>query len=106
MRDDNILIIGSGGSVHNLRALKFDGKTDDWVLQFENWLRDAIEGNRFEDLVTPASFPHTFVQAHPSIEHYAPLIVAWAAANPEQAGKRIHHSVSHGNLGMAMFEFA
>ena len=105
LRSDNVLIIGSGGSVHNLRALRFDGETDDWVMQFEDWLLDSVEGNQFENLILPEKFPHSFRKAHPSIEHYAPLIVAWAAADPGQAGRRIHHSFSHGNLGLSMFGF-
>ena len=105
LREQNILIIGSGGSVHNLSALTRNGTTESWVLEFENWLLDAIEGNHFERLITPAEFPQSFRLAHPSVEHYAPLVVAWAAADTQKAGKRVHHSVSYTNLGMSMFEF-
>jgi 4,5-DOPA dioxygenase extradiol len=105
LREHNILIIGSGGSVHNLRALAHNGATENWVLEFENWLLETIEGNHFERLITPAEFPQSFQLAHPSIEHYAPLVVAWAAADTQKAGKRVHHSVSYTNLGMSMFEF-
>lgn len=105
LRDDGVLIIGSGGSVHNLRALKLDGVTDDWVLDFEDWLLETIEGNRFADLITPAKLPGIFRQAHPTIEHYAPLVFAWSAADAEKKGSRYHHSVSYGNLGMSMYLF-
>lgn len=105
LREQNILIIGSGGSVHNLRALAHDGKTESWVLDFENWLLETIEGNQFANLVTAENFPPSFRMAHPSIEHYAPLVFAWAAADTRKAGKRIHHSLSYSNLGMSMFEF-
>ena len=105
LRDDGVLVIGSGGSVHNLRALKLDGTTDDWVLQFEDWLFETVEGNRFNDLITPDKFTDIFRQAHPTIEHYAPLVFAWSAAGPEERGKRIHRSVSHGNLGLSMYAF-
>lgn len=105
LREENILIIGSGGSVHNLRALSRNGKPEEWVLEFENWLLKSIEGNHFESLITPDKFPPSFRQAHPSIEHYAPLVVAWAAADTQQSGKRIHHSLSYTNLGLSMFEF-
>jgi 4,5-DOPA dioxygenase extradiol len=104
-RQDNILLIGSGGSVHNLHALNNDGKTDDWVLQFEDWLLNAVEGNHFARLISTEAFPDNFRKAHPSIEHYAPLVFAWAAADTERAGKRIHHSFCYGNLGMSIFEF-
>jgi len=105
LRERNILIIGSGGSVHNLHALARNGATENWVLEFENWLLTAIEGNHFARLITPQNFPLSFRMAHPSIEHYAPLIVAWAAADRQKAGKRVHHSVTYINLGMSIFEF-
>jgi len=105
LRHTGVLIIGSGGSVHNLRALNVSGETESWVLEFEQWLLDAIEGRYFDRLITHASFPDIFHQAHPTIEHYAPLVFAWAAAGLEQPARRVHHSFSYGNLGMAMFEF-
>ena len=105
LRDEGVLVIGSGGSVHNLRALRHNTETNDWAIQFEQWLLETVEGNHFERLITPSEFPGTFHQAHPSLEHYAPLVVAWAAGNQNQAGRRIHHSFTYGNLGMACFEF-
>ncbi len=105
LRHENVLMIGSGGSVHNLRTLNFTDQTDAWVVEFEDWLRNAVEGNHFDKLITPDTFPENFRRAHPTIEHYAPLIFAWAAADTAQGGKRIHHSVSYGNLGMSAFAF-
>lgn len=105
LREKGVLVMGSGGSVHNLRALRHSGPADDWVIQFEQWLLAAVEGNQFERLITPSGFPAIFSQAHPSLEHYAPLVVAWAAGDPDQPGRRIHHSFTYGNLGMSCFEF-
>lgn len=105
LRDEDILLIGSGGSVHNLRALHTSGQTDDWALRFEDWLHATITGSHFERLLTPEKFSTDFHQAQPSMEHYAPLVFAWAAANPEQAGRRLHHSFSYGNLGMSVYAF-
>ena len=105
LRQREVLIIGSGGSVHNLRALNRTGSTDDWAVQFEQWLRQAVEANHFERLVTPAAFPATFRQAHPTTEHYAPLVVAWAAGDASRPGRRVHHGFSYGNLGMSCYEF-
>ena len=105
LREKGVLVMGSGGSVHNLRALRHSGPADGWVIQFEQWLLEAVEGNRFERLITPSGFPAMFSRAHPSLEHYAPLVVAWAAGDPDQPGRRIHHGFTYGNLGMSCFEF-
>lgn len=105
LREKGVLVMGSGGSVHNLHALRDNGGPDDWAVQFEEWLLEAVERNHFERLIDLSGFPSTFRKAHPSLEHYAPLVVAWAAGDPTQPGRRIHHSFSYGNLGMSCFEF-
>jgi 4,5-DOPA dioxygenase extradiol len=76
LREQSILILASGGSVHNLRERDSGGKTADWALEFEDWLEQSITQNRFDDLITPARFPANFSRAHPTADHYVPLIVA------------------------------
>ncbi len=105
LHDQGILIIGSGGSVHNLRAMNRRNQTDVWAKKFEYWLQQNIEGNRFDRVLNPQQFTPLFDQAHPTPEHYAPLIVAWTASDRYKPGKRFHHSFMYGNIGMAMFQF-
>lgn len=105
LRREGVLIIGSGGSVHNLSALNIQGKTDVWAVQFEQWLCQAVEGNHLDWLLSPERFPETFSRAHPTLEHYVPLIVAWGAGGSNMPGRRIHHGFSCANLGMSFFEF-
>ncbi|MCG8429415.1 MAG: dioxygenase [Chromatiales bacterium] len=106
LRDEGVLIIGSGSSVHNLRALTADNQQPaDWVIAFEEWLLKTIEGNHYNHASNPKYFPQEFNIAHPTIEHYLPLIVAWAAADKEAPGKLIHQSFTYGNLGMSFYEF-
>lgn len=105
LRDDAVLIIGSGGSVHNLRAMNREGRTDAWASGFEQWLRETVEGNRFEQLLNAEQSSPLFPAAHPTSEHFAPLLTAWAAGDCHRPGRRFHHSYNYGNLGMSMFEF-
>ena len=105
LRQCGMLIVGSGGSTHNLRQLNRTGRTDAWAREFEQWLLDHVEHGRFDRLTDPAGFPPLFHRAHPTLEHFAPLLVAWAAGNPAQPGQRLHHSFSYGNLGMSQFAF-
>lgn len=105
LRDEGVLIIGSGGSLHNLSEMNATGITDPWAEDFEEWLRQSIEENQFDKLISPEEFPADFPRAHPSIEHYVPIIVAWAAGDRHLPGKRIHHSFAYGNLGMSHYLF-
>jgi len=105
LREHGILIIGSGGSVHNLGTLNREERIDTWACEFESWLQDTVEGNRFDDLLTAEPSNPLFHTAHPTNEHFAPLVSAWAAGDPTRPGSRFHHSFMYGNLGMSMFEF-
>jgi 4,5-DOPA dioxygenase extradiol len=100
-----VLVIGSGGSVHNLRALNAHGQTEGWAMTFETWLREAVEESHFEWLIDEEKFPPNFSYAHPTLEHFAPLIVAWAAGGADHPGRRLHNSFDYGNLGMSFFAF-
>jgi 4,5-DOPA dioxygenase extradiol len=102
---EGVLVLGSGGSVHNLRALNPPGPTEGWAVEFEKWLLEAVEQSHFEWLSQEEEFPLNFQYAHPTLEHYAPLIAAWAAGESDRAGRRIHHSFDYGNLGMSFFAF-
>jgi len=105
LREEGILIIGSGGTVHNLRAIDPGGRTEAWAEEFEQWLYQAVKENHFDWLTSGKHFPDSFRMAHPTVEHYAPIIFAWAAADTSQPGRRIHHSFEYGNIGMSMYLF-
>jgi len=105
LRGQGVLIIGSGGSVHNLRRLSRSGATEPWAIEFEDWLQQAIEAGDFYALVRSTRFPESFRIAHPTVEHFAPLPLAWAAGGNERPGRRIHHSFTYGNLGMSCYRF-
>lgn len=104
-REQGVLIIGSGGSEHNLRAMNREERTDVWAKKFEHWLQQHVEGAHFDRVVNPKQFTPLFEQAHPTPEHFAPLVVAWAAGGKSKPGKRFHQSFMYGNIGMAMYEF-
>ena len=105
LRQEGVLVIGSGGSVHNLRALKPGAPPDDWALAFERWLKDAIEGNAFDCLLAVEAHPAEIRLAHPSLEHLAPLLVAWAAGGQDRPGRRFAEGFTYGNLGMSCYAF-
>jgi 4,5-DOPA dioxygenase extradiol len=91
--------------VHNLRALKPGAPPDDWALSFERWLEDTIEGNAFDRLLAAEAHPAEIRLAHPTLEHLAPLLVAWAAGGQAQPGRRIADGFTYGNLGMSCYAF-
>lgn len=90
LREDGVLIIGSGSSYHNLRGL--GGSGEQASRTFENWLNETLVGvdtaERRQRLLDWASAPAARA-AHPQEDHLLPLMVAVGAAG-EDSGARIY----------------
>lgn len=47
LKDEGVLIMGSGSAVHNLRAIMPDSPAQPWALEFDNWLKEALLEGRY-----------------------------------------------------------
>jgi 4,5-DOPA dioxygenase extradiol len=100
--DEDVLVLGSGSAVHNLRALEFGagGRITPWAEEFEHWLDQAIQRG---DMAALAGYrdlaPHA-ARAHPRDEHILPLFVAAGAAQGKP-GRLLHRSFEAGSLAMS-----
>jgi len=82
LRDEGVLIVGSGMSFHNLRAYRNPAALEP-SQQFDTWLTDAVEqppAERAARLTQWAQAPAARV-SHPREEHLIPLMVAAGAAD-------------------------
>lgn len=104
LREEGVLIIGSGGSVHNLSAMNRSSRTDEWAQRFTYWLTDVVQSGSAERLLDSKKYPPEFRQAHPTVEHLAPLFVSLGAGE-SQPGKLIYEGYMYGNIGMACYQF-
>lgn len=108
LRDEGILVNGSGNITHNLREMnraKPDGEGHDWVVEFADWVADALVNGPVSDLIDwENTAPHAR-RSHPSDEHFLPLFTALGAGGPDASVERIHLSYSYGSLAMDMYSF-
>lgn len=107
LRDEGVLILGSGGATHNLEAMQGrrpDEPPLDAALAFDEWLADAVargrtdEIARFREIAPDPDFNHPY----PS-EHFLPLPVAVGAAGEGCPGRRIHRAFLYGALSLSAF---
>ncbi|MEU1330231.1 class III extradiol ring-cleavage dioxygenase [Streptomyces sp. NPDC005865] len=80
LRDEGVLIVGSGFFTHNLAALR-QGGVPAWSAEFDAWGHEALESGDVDALL---DFTHTSPAAHlahPRTEHFAPLFVTLGAAD-------------------------
>lgn len=77
LRDEGVLIIGSGNLVHNLRAYAW-GQSEvepyDWAVRFERQARALIEAGDHESLIHYQRLGQDAMQAIPTPEHFLPLL--------------------------------
>lgn len=92
LRDDNVLIIGSGMSFHNMRAYG-DTRFTEISGEFDDWLTSAVESSpqQREQLLSQWEQAPQARQCHPprGEEHLLPLMVA-AGAGYESAGQKVY----------------
>lgn len=104
LRDEDVLIIGSGLSYHNLRA--FGPQAAAPSKAFDDWLqRTVVEGtpaDRTQALLDWASAPAARL-AHPREEHLLPLMVAVGAAEQDAAVRIYHEQGFMGGLSVSSF---
>jgi 4,5-DOPA dioxygenase extradiol len=84
LREEGVLIIGSGFFTHNLAALRqlADGPPS-WSAEFDDWGRRALEAQDLDALFDFAHRAPAGLLAHPRTEHFAPLFVTLGAADAQ-----------------------
>ncbi len=106
LRDQGVLVLGSGASYHNVRALGAAGRAPSAA--FDAWLDETLvhgdRGRRSAALRAWEAAPAARL-AHPREEHLLPLMVAVGAAEDEPA-TRIHHEDDFfGSASVSSFRF-
>jgi 4,5-DOPA dioxygenase extradiol len=104
LRGQDVLILASGGATHNLREFfrPAPGQDESYVPRFSTWLKDVLERGDRDSLVNYRRLAPDAARAHPSEEHFFPVLVAAGAAGK---GERIHTALSGASLSMDAYRF-
>src|SRR5689334_6797669 len=90
LRDEGVLIIGSGFLTHGLpflREFRIDAEAPGWSRDFDQWAAEALARGDVAELAAYRSKAPGMPYAHPTVEHYTPLFVTLGAAmDPEAPG--------------------
>lgn len=109
LRDQGVVIVGAGMSVHNLRSLRsmgIDNRPRPWAVSFDEALKDAVltpaaEGRQAR--MTEVTLRPDARDAHPTFDHLLPVHVAAGAAG-DDAAEQIFTMQELG-LGWAQYRF-
>lgn len=107
LREEGILIIGSGNIVHNLSLVDFARNASEpfeFATQFDAIFGARLLGHQYEELLSPKQIPWWALSV-PSLDHYAPAtVLLWTAFDNETATK-IFEWFELGSIGRLAFGF-
>ena len=108
LREQGVLIIGSGSITHNLRAIfkhPQDEPAPDWVTEFCGWIAEKITAGDLQALAEYRTRAPHAVQNHPTDEHLLPLFVALGAASKIESAVHLNRVMTYGLLAMDAWLF-
>lgn len=108
LRDEGILIIGSGNLIHNLRAYAWgqhDVQPYDWALRFEQQAHNLMEAHHHAPLIAYETLGRDAQLSIPTPEHYLPLLYVLGL---RRAGEPINFPIAGiegGSISMLAVQF-
>ncbi|WP_026925571.1 dioxygenase family protein [Glycomyces arizonensis] len=81
LREEGYLVIGSGFMTHGLPFIDFSDKVPGWSADFDAWAAEALAAGDIDTLASYRSKAPGMPYAHPTVDHYVPLFVAYGAAS-------------------------
>ena len=108
LREDGVLIIGSGSLTHNLYEFSggpIDAAVPTWVSDFAEWMRLQLRNRQRDALLDYRAQAPFAARNHPTEEHLTPLFVALGAAGEGAGAEFLHASYQYRILAMDMIAF-
>jgi len=108
LRSEGILMIGSGNIVHNLRALRPEGKDASpfaWAKEFDAFIKEKLEKNDHAAIINYQSLGHAASLSHPTPDHFYPLLYSIGAAGAESKISYPYEGYEYGSLSMRAVRF-
>jgi 4,5-DOPA dioxygenase extradiol len=107
IRENGVLIIGSGNVVHNLRTVDWnniDAKPMDWAVEFDELVKTRLNNRDFQALVNYQIFGDISRLAHPTHEHYLPMLYTLGLADEKESVKYLFEGFQFGSASMRSFQ--
>jgi 4,5-DOPA dioxygenase extradiol len=100
LREEGVLIIGSGNIVHNLRLARFDDSAYDWAVEFDLRIANWITQNDHDPIIHYEKGDQAAALAINTAEHYVPLLYTLALKEENESISFFADKVMGGSLSM------
>ncbi len=103
LREEGVLIVGSGNLVHNLHTYAWGGRSQDpydWAIRFEDVAKELILSGAHKTLVDYEALGPDAALSIPTPDHYLPLLYVLGAAQEREAVRFPVEGVDGGSISM------
>lgn len=107
LRDQGILIVGSGNIVHNLRTIRWEpnAKPYKWAIEFDEWAKASLLSRDDQAVVEKFMSTEPGKLSVPTPEHYYPLLYALGAADQNEKPHFVFEEIQNGSISMRTLAF-
>lgn len=107
LRDEGVLILGSGNVVHNLALVDWSEEGGfPWAESFDNYIHDSIQERRFDDVVQYDKAGESARIAFHMPDHFYPLLYTLGAVRPDDRLTVFNRACTLGSLSMTSYLFS
>jgi 4,5-DOPA dioxygenase extradiol len=110
LREEGVMIIGSGGIVHNLRTVMLSGSgsgdgasPEPWATAFDEWVHANVIAKNDAALAAYRANAPSAALAVPESEHFDPLFFTLGARAASDRVQEVHRAIMYGTLSMQSF---
>lgn len=107
LRQEGVLIVGSGNIVHNLRKIQWDENAPayPWAIEFDEWTKEKILSRDHRALVNHALETDAGRISIPTSEHYLPFLYVLGASHDEETPHFEFEGIQNASISMRSVSF-
>jgi 4,5-DOPA dioxygenase extradiol len=107
LRDQGVLIVGSGNIVHNLNVMNWEpgAKPFEWATEFDDWVKQRIIQREYRELLGEPQLSRSGKLSVPSPDHWYPLLYALGASDRSDELRFEYEGIENGSISMRTLSF-
>jgi 4,5-DOPA dioxygenase extradiol len=100
LRNEGVLILGSGNIVHNLRVVDFNASGFDWAVEYDTQVKEWILSGDHQSIINYQLQGRAAALSVNSAEHYLPLLYVLGASDKSEQVKFYNEKIIAGSISM------
>lgn len=107
LRDEGVLIVGSGNIVHNLRMIQWQPNAPayDWALEFDLWVKGRLEESDHQALIHQARSTPAGQMSLPTMDHWLPLLYVMGASDANDMLRFEYEEMQNASISMRTLSY-